>query len=122
MRLNSFKSVRPSLRYYIVKLVRTYCLLSSWVYATHIILIDCKLCDSVITFLILVDFLCKVDCTQEMNLCRSHHIEGFPTIRVFRNGHDELGGHEHESYTGESLECVTQKVVQFSVCSGKELF
>jgi len=36
-----------------------------------------------------------------MNLCRSHHIEGFPTIRVFRNGHDELSVNEHESYTGD---------------------
>lgn len=47
----------------------------------------------------------KVDCTQEMNLCRSHHIQGFPTIRVFRKGHDEVknahGQLEHESYTGD---------------------
>eukprot|EP00873_Tetraselmis_striata_P008725 jgi/Tetstr1/428989/TSEL_018964.t1 len=47
----------------------------------------------------------KMDCTQEMNLCRSHHIQGFPTIRVFRKGHDEVknahGQLEHESYTGD---------------------
>lgn len=46
----------------------------------------------------------QMDCTQEMNLCRSHHIQGFPTIRVFRKGHDEVknahGQLEHESYTG----------------------
>eukprot|EP00873_Tetraselmis_striata_P017842 jgi/Tetstr1/438106/TSEL_026729.t1 len=47
----------------------------------------------------------KVDCTREMNLCRSHHIQGFPTMRVFRKGHDEVknvhGQLEHESYTGD---------------------
>jgi len=48
--------------------------------------------------------LAKVDCTLEMNLCRSHHIQGFPSIRIFRQGHDERnvnGHHEHESYTGD---------------------
>jgi len=48
--------------------------------------------------------LAKIDCTQEMNLCRAQHIQGFPSIRVYRNGHDEKtntrGQVEHESYTG----------------------
>ncbi|KXZ55092.1 hypothetical protein GPECTOR_3g247 [Gonium pectorale] len=46
----------------------------------------------------------KVDCTQEMELCRSHFIQGFPSIRVFRKGHDDIyiqGMHEHEAYMGD---------------------
>jgi hypothetical protein len=37
-----------------------------------------------------------------MELCRAHYITGFPSIRVFRRGHDDIyiaGMHEHESYT-----------------------
>ncbi|KAG0474090.1 hypothetical protein HPP92_015947 [Vanilla planifolia] len=46
----------------------------------------------------------KVDCTEQINLCRRHHIQGYPSIRIFRKGSDvrEDGGHhEHESYYGE---------------------
>lgn len=46
----------------------------------------------------------KVDCTAEVELCRSHFITGFPSIRVFRKGHDDIyiaGHHEHEAYTGD---------------------
>jgi hypothetical protein len=32
----------------------------------------------------------KVDCTQEEALCRAHFITGFPSIRVFRRGHDDI--------------------------------
>lgn len=32
----------------------------------------------------------QVDCTQEVNMCRSHFITGFPSIRVFRKGHDDI--------------------------------
>lgn len=44
----------------------------------------------------------QVDCTKEMALCQSHYVTGFPSIRVFRRGHDDIyiaGMHEHESYT-----------------------
>ncbi|GAU26616.1 hypothetical protein TSUD_102230 [Trifolium subterraneum] len=49
-------------------------------------------------------FLGKVDCTQEADLCRRHHIQGYPSIRIFRKGSDirsDHGHHEHESYYGD---------------------
>lgn len=45
-----------------------------------------------------------MDCTSEVDLCRANVIQAFPSIRVFRKGHDELnvGGHTvHEAYTGD---------------------
>jgi thiol-disulfide isomerase/thioredoxin len=49
--------------------------------------------------------LAKVDCTMNIDLCRSHHIQGYPSIRIFRKGHDvrgdEHGQHEHDSYYGD---------------------
>eukprot|EP00850_Spirogloea_muscicola_P008758 SM000047S16897 [mRNA] locus=s47:664276:669297:+ [translate_table: standard] len=47
--------------------------------------------------------LAKVDCTIHQNLCRSHHIQGFPSLRIFRMGQnirDIHGQHDHESYYG----------------------
>mmetsp|Transcript_7937 Transcript_7937/g.15446 ORF Transcript_7937/g.15446 Transcript_7937/m.15446 type:complete len:556 (-) Transcript_7937:587-2254(-) len=47
----------------------------------------------------------KIDCTQEQLLCRSHFIQGFPSIRVFRKGHDDVttpqGFRDHETYMGD---------------------
>ncbi|XP_031261995.1 protein disulfide-isomerase 5-3-like [Pistacia vera] len=46
----------------------------------------------------------KVDCTEEIDLCRRHHIQGYPSIRIFRKGSDlreDHGHHEHESYYGD---------------------
>lgn len=47
----------------------------------------------------------KVDCTVHPNLCRKNHIQGYPSIRIFRKGHDvrgeEHGHHDHESYYGD---------------------
>ncbi|KAI3686234.1 hypothetical protein L1987_79908 [Smallanthus sonchifolius] len=45
----------------------------------------------------------KVDCTKEPDFCRSHHIQGYPSIRIFRRGSDIKdvhGIHDHESYYG----------------------
>ncbi|XP_017242028.1 protein disulfide isomerase-like 5-4 isoform X2 [Daucus carota subsp. sativus] len=46
----------------------------------------------------------KVDCTEENELCRRNHIQGYPSIRIFRKGsdvRDEHGHHEHEAYYGD---------------------
>ncbi|MQL73717.1 hypothetical protein Taro_006072 [Colocasia esculenta] len=46
----------------------------------------------------------KVDCTEEGELCKRHHIQGYPSIRIFRKGsdvRDNHGHHDHESYYGE---------------------
>ncbi|KAH7675661.1 COPII vesicle protein [Dioscorea alata] len=46
----------------------------------------------------------KVDCTEEFDLCRRHHIQGYPSIRIFRKGtdiKDNHGHHDHESYYGD---------------------
>ena len=51
----------------------------------------------------MLDNWLQVDCTKEVELCREHHITGFPSIRVFRKGSDDItvhGIHEHESYRG----------------------
>ncbi|CAN1318595.1 Protein disulfide-isomerase 5-4 [Linum perenne] len=48
--------------------------------------------------------LTKVDCTAEGELCRRNHIQGYPSIRIFRKGSDlreDHGHHEHESYYGD---------------------
>lgn len=46
----------------------------------------------------------KVDCTEENELCRRNHIQGYPSIRIFRKGsdvRDEHGHHDHEAYYGD---------------------
>lgn len=46
----------------------------------------------------------KVDCTEEVELCRRNHIQGYPSIRIFRKGsdvRDNHGHHDHESYYGD---------------------
>ncbi|CAA7025304.1 unnamed protein product [Microthlaspi erraticum] len=48
--------------------------------------------------------LAKVDCTQEADLCRRNHIQGYLSIRIFRKGSDlkdENAHHDHESYYGD---------------------
>ncbi|GMH43496.1 hypothetical protein BSKO_11418 [Bryopsis sp. KO-2023] len=48
--------------------------------------------------------LAKVDCTIEQALCRVHAVAGFPSIRIYRSGHDDIyvqGMHEHEAYVGD---------------------
>ncbi|KAI7736191.1 hypothetical protein M8C21_007972, partial [Ambrosia artemisiifolia] len=48
----------------------------------------------------------SIDCTQEPELCHTHHIQGYPSIRIFRKGNndgdeDNLGVKVHESYYGD---------------------
>ncbi len=49
----------------------------------------------------------RVDCTDPavQLKCRNHHINAFPTVRVYRRGNDlqDLGGgkHEHQAYYGD---------------------
>ncbi|CAF1932086.1 unnamed protein product [Brassica oleracea] len=46
----------------------------------------------------------SVDCTEEAELCKRNHIQGYPSIRIFRKGSDlkeDHGHHEHESYYGD---------------------
>ncbi|XAR56659.1 hypothetical protein NMG60_11037221 [Bertholletia excelsa] len=46
----------------------------------------------------------RVDCTEEVDLCRRHHIQAYPSIRIFRKGsdvRDDHGHHDHESYYGD---------------------
>uniref|UniRef100_A0A453BDN3 Thioredoxin domain-containing protein n=1 Tax=Aegilops tauschii subsp. strangulata TaxID=200361 RepID=A0A453BDN3_AEGTS len=46
----------------------------------------------------------KVDCTEEVELCKRHHIQGYPSIRIFHKGSDmkeNQGHHDHDSYYGE---------------------
>ncbi|KAI7752488.1 hypothetical protein M8C21_012585 [Ambrosia artemisiifolia] len=46
----------------------------------------------------------SVDCTQEQGLCTKHHIQGYPSIRIFRKGSDikdRTGIHIHETYYGD---------------------
>jgi len=41
----------------------------------------------------------QVDCVQQAALCCEHHITGFPGVRVFRSGHDDIvvrGMKDHE--------------------------
>ncbi|CAK9175530.1 unnamed protein product [Ilex paraguariensis] len=48
--------------------------------------------------------LAKVDCTEESELCRRNHIQGYPSVRIFRKGsdvRDDHGHHDHESYYGD---------------------
>ncbi|XP_076945031.1 protein disulfide-isomerase 5-3-like [Bidens hawaiensis] len=47
-----------------------------------------------------------VDCTQEPDLCQKHHIQGYPSIRIYRKGADDvrnnnLGMNVHETYYGD---------------------
>ncbi|CAI9787758.1 unnamed protein product [Fraxinus pennsylvanica] len=53
-------------------------------------------------------FMGMVDCNVETELCRRHHIDGYPFIRIFRNGSDirdecdDDSWHQcHESYYGK---------------------
>ncbi|KAF6152053.1 hypothetical protein GIB67_031375 [Kingdonia uniflora] len=48
--------------------------------------------------------MAKVDCTEHGKLCKWNHIQGYPSIRIFRKGsdlRDDHGQHDHESYYGD---------------------
>lgn len=47
--------------------------------------------------------LAKVNCTQETELCKRNHVQGYPSIRIYRKGRNDGGENdqdEHESYYG----------------------
>ena len=47
----------------------------------------------------------RVDCTDPSAQfkCREHHINAFPTVRVYRRGTNQVvaGNHEHQAYYGD---------------------
>ncbi|KAL7584153.1 protein disulfide isomerase-like 5-4 isoform X1 [Lactuca sativa] len=47
----------------------------------------------------------SVDCTAEADMCKKHHIQGYPSIRIYRKGSDIRDGshgvHIHETYYGD---------------------
>jgi hypothetical protein len=47
----------------------------------------------------------RVDCTDPSAQfkCREHHINAFPTVRVYRRGNNQVvaGNHEHQAYYGD---------------------
>ena len=45
----------------------------------------------------------RVDCTDPSAQfkCREHHINAFPTVRVYRRGNVAAGNHEHQAYYGD---------------------
>ena len=47
--------------------------------------------------------IAKVDCTEQGELCRANHIQGFPSIRIYRGGSDSVDGNSmnHASYMGD---------------------
>ena len=56
----------------------------------------------------------QVNCVAEQFLCRDNQIMGFPSIRVFRKGRDEITVHgmrDHESYRGDRT---TQALLDFA--------
>lgn len=70
----------------------------------------------------------KVDCTIYQQLCRKNHIQGFPSVRIFRKGNDireAHGHHDHESYYGErdteSLVAFAETLVPPALIEGRVL-
>uniref|UniRef100_A0A7R9YQB2 Thioredoxin domain-containing protein n=1 Tax=Chlamydomonas euryale TaxID=1486919 RepID=A0A7R9YQB2_9CHLO len=66
--------------------------------------------------------LAKVDCVAEAALCQEHFIQAFPSIRVFRHGHDEVNFHNrkvHEAYDGDrTYESLTLFADQLALSAG----
>ena len=56
--------------------------------------------------------LAKVDCTRHLNLCTREQVTGYPTIRVYTEGSDDVAignQHDHASYHGDrTLEAITE--------------
>eukprot|EP00803_Ostreobium_quekettii_P007184 evm.model.scf_511.4 EVM.evm.TU.scf_511.4 scf_511:75376-78345(+) len=64
--------------------------------------------------------MAKVDCVAQNKLCAKHGITGFPSMRIYRKGHDEVyvhGAKDHESYTGHRTKEAFVKFVESLVPS-----
>jgi hypothetical protein len=52
----------------------------------------------------------QVDCTKEQQLCKDHFVTAFPSIRVFRQAHDDvvLNVSYAAGHTGQRVRVVTK--------------
>ncbi|WVZ04237.1 hypothetical protein V8G54_025043 [Vigna mungo] len=53
--------------------------------------------------------LAKVDCTLEADLCRRNHIQGYPSIRIFRRGSDVRSFHGSQNRDPKSIQLPTAR-------------
>ncbi len=81
-----------------------------------------------------------MDCTAQVKLCQDHAIQGFPTVRVFRLGHDDpreaantdpddistvitnTGKRmKYEAYYGPRTGTLSNEYIYFWACTGGQI-